>query len=144
MNKYKIFIRMMSGALLLTTILLSACGDISSTDNRKIDGYWLLTNIDSIAKGQGKDVSQEKMFWAIEGKLFQTDGLTLMTEKYRDTLRLYRPLSDSASVDSKHLSIEPYRRYGINSFDEHFFIEQLTQKHLIVRNTILRLQFRRY
>ncbi len=137
-------LKITSGTLLLTAFLLSACGDISPTDNRKIDGYWLLTNIDSISKGPGKDVSQEKLFWAIEGKIFQTGGLTLMTEKYGDTLRLYRPVSDSASVNSKNPSIEPYRRYGINSFDEHFFIEQLTQKHLSIRNSLLRLQFRRY
>nr|WP_308570099.1 lipocalin-like domain-containing protein [uncultured Prevotella sp.] len=128
----------------LTLLLCSACGDIHPTDNRKIDGYWLLTNVDTLSNSRGKDVTQEKLFWAIEGKLFQAGGLTLMTEKYGDTLHLYRPAPDSTAINSKYSSIDPFRKYGINSFDEHFIIEQLNGKHLIVRDSLLKLQFRRY
>ena len=144
MSMHKTSLEITSGIILMTVFLLSACGDISPTDNRNIDGYWLLVNIDSISNGHIENGSQEKRFWAIEGKLFQTGGLTLMTEKRGDTLRLYRPAADSASVNSKNPSIDPYRKYGLNSFDEHFIIEQLTHEHLTVRDSLLRIQFRRY
>lgn len=129
--------------VLLGLLGMTSC-EIDSTNNREIDGYWHLTAMDSISGGYTQDLSKEKLFWAIEGKLFNVSNLYLMTELKGDTLRLYKPYTETWTADSIRNFVKSYRKYGINSLDERFLIENLSGKHLTVRDSILRIHFERY
>ena len=47
----------------------TSCGDfIETSDNGDLDGYWQLSQVDTLANGVQVDMTSSKVFWGVQGK----------------------------------------------------------------------------
>lgn len=138
----KIFI--ISGVLNL--LLLMSC-DIESSDNGKLDGFWLLNKIDSLPNGKTTDYSNQSIFWSFQYDLLQLSNLNdnniiYRFEKNSKQLYLHNPcMFDRALGDSLVTNVDVLRPYGVNSLNETFNIVDLSSSNMILESPVLRLHF---
>jgi len=137
--------------LLLAVIALTAC-DIEHSANGLLDGYWQLTQMDTLASGQSADMTESTIYWAVQHHLLEMKKLNEIErnvffrfEHSDATLRIYNPISDnkaiSDSVVTSPLTLQPF---GIQHLDETLAVEQLTSGRMVLRNELFRFHFRKY
>lgn len=131
--------------------MLSASCELETSDNGKLDGYWHLETVDTIATGGHNDVSSRHIFWAVQGKILQlynTDTTTTYVFRFEhtggklslsDARRDYREQNDPVVTDVSVLA-----PFGVNSLEESFTVEQLTGSRLTLVSEALRLKFRKF
>lgn len=132
--------------------LLYSC-KLETSDNGKLDGFWKLTRVDTLATAGVLDLTESGIFWSVQMNLLS------VKDKYKDdareilfrfehkngTLKLYEPYEgyqytgDKAVEDVKKL--EPF---GINQLTETFNVETLNGEHLYLSTSKLRLYFTRF
>ena len=129
---------------------LTAC-EIESHDNGKIDGFWHLERIDTVATGGTLDVSNEKLFWSVQVKLLEVSNKTtgskfIFSFRQADgSLYLYDPLvSDRREGDPVVEDVKVLAPYGINSLEETFAVEAIDGKKMILRSETLRLNLKKF
>ena len=72
---------------LAMTMAATSCSDfIETSDNGDLDGYWQLSQVDTLANGVQVDMTSSKVFWGVQGKF-----LTML-----DTRRLLPTVTCSA------------------------------------------------
>lgn len=60
--------------MFLVAVFMSSClmsCDLETSDNGKLDGFWHLERIDTLATGRALDMSGEKVFWSFQVNLLQ-------------------------------------------------------------------------
>lgn len=124
------------------------------SNNWKLDGYWHLGRIDTIATGGVLDLSEKRLFWAVQVHLLQVVDRDYNLDSYifrfdytkrGTTLTLYEPhVYDRNSGDPAVTSPEVYKDYGINELRETFEIKELTGSSLVLESDKLRLRFKRF
>ena len=129
---------------------LTAC-EIESHDNGKIDGFWHLEHIDTLATGGTLDVSNEKLFWSVQVKLLEVSNKTTGSKfvfSFRQadgSLDLYDPLvADRREGDPVVEDVKVLAPYGINSLEETFAVEAIDGKKMILRSETLRLNLKKF
>lgn len=129
---------------------LTAC-EIESHDNGKIDGFWHLERIDTLATGGTLDVSNEKLFWSVQVRLLEvsnraTGSKYIFSFRQADgSLYLYDPLvSDRREGDPVVEDVKVLAPYGINSLEETFAVEAIDGKKMILRSETLRLNLKKF
>ena len=129
---------------------LTAC-EIESHDNGKIDGFWHLEHIDTLATGGTLDVSNEKLFWSVQVRLLEVSNKTTGAKyifsfrQANGSLYLSNPLvSDRIKGDPEVEDVKVLAPYGINSLDETFAVEALDGKKMILRSETLRLKLKKF
>ncbi len=141
--------------LLLAACLVMAvsCGDLFETSgNGDLDGYWQLSQVDTLQNGASADMTGSKVFWAVQGKFLDiidthrsNYGYMFRFQHTVDSLLLsdarvnQRELFDSLLTD-----VSPLRPLGVNDLAEHFLVEQLTGSRMVLRGKVLRLHFRKF
>ena len=149
---------MNNGKLKITAIAASAIVALASCelethDNGKLDGFWHLTQIDTLTTGGIKNVSDDKLFWSVQSLLLElSDRSAIDNPKYifrfsnrSDSLLLYNArLSDRRQGDPALESVEPLQQYGVNSLDEKFAVEALTGSKMILKSDTVRLRFTKF
>lgn len=135
----------------LVTILfaLASCGDLlEHSQNGKLDGYWKLTNIDTLATGGQKNVSEQSLFMAVQGKIMMLNNRDNGAEfifqfnnsdghlKIFDARQSNRDKGDPLLTDPNALC-----PFGFNSLEEDFTVEKLTGGKLVINDGTLRLHF---
>ncbi len=132
--------------------LLYSC-KLETSDNGKLDGFWKLTRVDTLATGGVLDLTESGIFWSVQMNLlsvkdkYQDDAREILFrfEHKNGTLKLYEPYEgyqytgDKAVEDVKKL--EPF---GINQLTETFNVETLNGDHLYLSTSKLRLSFTRF
>jgi len=139
--------------LLFCTIAL--CLSIASctlerSDNGDLDGFWQLTQVDSLTNGRSADMKESRVFWSV-----QTDLLQVWAEGYAQVLFRFDHKGDSLLLSSPYeikrwegdvaiTNADTLRVYGINELEERFRVAQLDGGTMILQSTMLRLYFRHY
>jgi hypothetical protein len=133
----------------LLALTFASC-ELESSDNGKLDGYWHLEAIDSISGGVA-DLSKQTRFWSFQGKLLQfsdsaNDEMVFMRFNYSgDSLILTEPrILDRTLGDTLITNIGQLCPYGINSLEEHFYVDHLSGSKMILSSNKLRLNFRKF
>lgn len=140
--------------LLLGSVLLGSC-DIHTSGNGDLDGYWCLTQVDSLHNGKSVEYREQRVFWSFAAGLmtvrqmpsskhpeyvchFEHEGATLrLGEVYLlDRVAGDRPITQD--------SLFVLRPMGINAFRESFGIEKLSGSDMSLKGDMLRLHFERY
>lgn len=130
----------------LCLLLLVSC-DIESSDNGKLDGFWLLNQVDSLSKGTILDYSNQRIFWSFQYDLLQLSNLNDNTIIYRfvrnsNQLNLNNPcMFDRALGDTLVTDMGVLRPYGVNSLNETFNIVDLSSSNMVLESPVLRLHF---
>ena len=131
-------------------LLLTSC-EIEFSNNGKLDGFWQLIAVDTLATQHTSDLKTSGRTWAFQGRLLEmrdTKGgysdLYFSFEHRGDSLFLDSPyLSDRDVDDIKITDVNIVRPYGVNGLKEGFEIENLSNNKLILRSETLRLMLRK-
>lgn len=131
-------------------LLLTSC-EIEFSNNGKLDGFWQLIAVDTLATQHTSDLKTSGRTWAFQGRLLEmrdTKGgysdLCFSFEHRGDSLFLDSPyLSDRDVDDIKITDVNIVRPYGVNGLKEGFEIESLSNNKLILRSKTLRLMLRK-
>lgn len=136
-------------------MVMAACSDFHASDNGKLDGFWQLTQADTLANGRSEDMRPKQIFWSVQANLLKMEDLHAMLNTYPGIffhfemkdgkLRVYDPVLDNREEsDSIITSVETLRFYGLGSLDETFAVLQLEETKMMLENERLRLYFRKY
>ncbi|MFC2700880.1 lipocalin-like domain-containing protein [Segatella oris] len=132
-------------------LLLTSC-EIEFSNNGKLDGFWQMIAVDTLATQHTSDLKTSGRTWAFQGRLLEmrdTKGgysdLYFSFEHRGDSLFLDSPyLSDRDADDIKITDVNIVRPYGVNGLKEGFEIESLSNNKLILRSKTLRLLFKKH
>ena len=136
--------------MVVVVALLSGC-DIETSSNGKLDGFWHLVSVDTLSTGHTADVSEQLLFLSVEVDLLRlSDNLTQKAdymcrfELKESTLRIYSPYkNDRMNGDPLLEDVAPIQRFGMNSLDVTFNIEQLSSGSMTLNDGNLRLHFKK-
>ncbi len=142
--------------LIILIVFLSAltsCHFIEMSDNGDLDGYWQMTQVDTIATWHSTDMRDSLFFWAVqmdvlavrEGNDMYYDDIIFHFMHASDSLVIFNPhINNRDSSDIKVTTPEILQRYGIYGLRQSFYVEQLSSSKMILHNRLLRLHFRKY
>ena len=127
-------------------LILAAC-EFHASENGDLDGFWQMTQIDTLETGSETDVREDLLFYSFYVHLMtaETPSYTAYFRftKSADSLILYSP-TDGGRTDNDITDISKLQPMGINRLREGFLIEGLTSDLMILKSQELRLHFRKY
>ena len=140
---------------LLTLCILFVSCELETSGNKQLDGYWQMSQVDTLATGGITDMRDSLIYWGIQGKLLQIrfsengkylgEGLLFRFERGAYTLNLSSPIRHHLyETDEPIDDVEVLKPYGIYDLEEVFSIETLNDDEMVLFNDELRLHFRRY
>lgn len=137
--------------LLITAICatLTAC-ELEFSDNGKLDGFWQMTAVDTVATGASADMKSHRIYWSVQHDLLQAqliDGYAVLF-RFKDTgdsLLLSSPYTnDRDRGDTLVTDVPTLQPLGINSLTDGFRIVELNHSNMTLENSLLRLYFKKY
>ena len=140
--------------LLVLGLMVVSC-ELETSGNGDLDGYWQMSQVDTLATGGIADTHESYIFWGIQGKLLQIrytennvylgEGLLFRFENNNSILTLSSPyVHHLYETDEPIEDVEILKPFGIYRLEEKFAIEQLDDKCMVLTNDVVRLHFRRY
>lgn len=137
-------------------VSLASC-TMESSDNGKLDGFWHLEQVDTLATGGKTDLSDKRIFWGVQHKLisikdYDAESFYLRFQQTGDSLIMSSPYinhwhqdygDDGGDIPMEEVS-DNLRRCGINRLEEHFCKERLTGSDMTLRTKELRLIFKKF
>ena len=129
---------------------LSAC-ELETSHNGKLDGWWLLTAVDTLQTGGHANVEAQQCTWAFQGRLLelrdvpgQRGDYLLSFAQHGDDLLLSHPyLSARDSGDIAVQTPQSLHPYGIQTLSEQFSIITIDRRRMVLTSASLRLYFRK-
>ena len=129
---------------------LSAC-ELETSHNGKLDGWWLLTAVDTLQTGGHANVEAQQCTWAFQGRLLELrdvpgqrgDYLLSFARHGNDLLLSHPYLSARDSGDIAVQTPQLLHPYGIQALSEQFLITAIGRRRMVLTSTSLRLYFRR-
>lgn len=131
--------------------------ELERDHNGDLAGYWHLERVDTLQTGGVKDMSRDRVFWAVQGKLLylrdadhpdscyfmrfvHSDGYLALSQPYyygwhQDT----EDGGDHPVTEARWLS-----RFGINALEEKYNAEQLNASRMTLATDRLRLHFKKF
>lgn len=135
--------------LLFSLPLLASC-TLENDGNREFDGFWHVERIDTLSTGGQLDVSHQKLFWSIQGKLVTVSDKSSVSTYYfhhheaADTIHLTDPhIHHRAQGDPELTDVEVLRPFGINSLEESFQYTTSSSR-LVLTSSRLRISMKRF
>ena len=128
--------------LLALGMMIVSC-ELETSGNGKLDGYWQMSQVDTLTTGGVTDTRESLIYWGIQGKLLQIrysennvylgEGLLFRFENDNSLLTLSSPVVHHLyETDEPIDDVELLKPYGIYRLEEKFTIEQLDDKYMIV------------
>lgn len=141
-------------SILTLGILLVSC-ELETSGNKELDGYWQMSQVDTLATGGVADTREALIYWGIQGKLLQIrfsengmnlgEGLFFRFNRDGSNLTLYSPvLHHLYETDEPIEDVEILKPFGIFNLEEVFHLDVLNDDELVMSNDRLRLYFRKY
>ena len=129
---------------------LSAC-ELETSHNGKLDGWWLLTAVDTLQTGGHANVEAQQCTWAFQGRLLELrdvsgqrgDYLLSFAQHDNDLLLSHPYLSARDSGDIAVQTPQPLHSYGIQTLSEQFLITAINRQRMVLTSASLRLYFRK-
>ena len=133
--------------IFITAAMLTAC-EFHSSDNGDLDGFWQMTQMDTLSTGGSEDVRESLIFYSFEVDLMTAQRLNYDDVYFRfshtsDSLILYDP-TDGGRTDNAITDVSELQPMGINRLREGFLVEGLNSDNMILKSQELRLYFRKY
>ncbi|MCD8298116.1 MAG: lipocalin-like domain-containing protein [Prevotella sp.] len=149
-TKYTISCIFTISAVLFCAISHS-CGLIETSGNKKLDGQWQLTAIDTLSTEGTTNMSEEKIYWLVENNLLELEDLTgrnqnilCRFEHTTSALRLYDPyFYDRDNGDSPIDDVQLLYPFGVEDLETIYTIEILKGSKMVLSTSTRRLHFRK-
>ena len=141
-------------SLLAFGLMVVSC-ELETSGNGKLDGYWQMSQVDTLATGGVADTRESFIYWGVQGKLLQIrysendvylgEGLLFRFEDNDSILTLSSPFVHHLyETDEPIDDVEILKPFGIYRLVEKFAIKELDDNNMVLTNDVLRLHFRRY
>lgn len=135
--------------LVTALLFLVSCGDLAeSSHNGKLDGYWKLAAIDTLATGGQTDLHNQSLFMAVQGTIMMLNnidngtGYIFQFNHADGHLKIYDArVNDREGGDPQLTSSDNLKSFGFSELEEDFTVEELTGGKLILNDGTLRLHF---
>lgn len=135
--------------LFAVILFMASCGDLLETShNGKLDGYWKLTNIDTLATGGQTDLHNQSLFMAVQGTIMMLNnidnggGYIFQFNHTNGHLKIFDArVNDRGNGDPLLTSPDGLKPFGFNALEEDFTVEKITGGKLILNDGTLRLHF---
>jgi hypothetical protein len=135
---------------------LASCS-IESSDNGKLDGFWHLEEVDTLATAGKTDLSERRVFWGVQHKIifiknYEAGSFYCRFQQTADSLiisALYLNHGhqdngeDGGDIPVSEIN-DSLRSCGINHLEEHFCKEHLSSEDLTLKNKEYRLRFKKF
>ena len=139
--------------LTLCAILVSC--ELETSGNKELDGFWQMTQVDTLATGGVADTHEALVYWRVQGKLLQIrfsedgsflgEGILFRFNREGTVLTLSSPVRHHLyETDEPIEDVEELKPFGIYDLEEVFTLEVLNDDYLVLSNDVLCLHFRRY
>ena len=129
-----------AGLFLLVTFIFSYCGKMPI--NGKLDGRWQLMVINYHADGEQEKPEYTYYDFALHLMQFRqtraTDG------GYGYINGRFNHVGDSLHVRMIRQNKNVAKRFGLNDTIQHFSVEKLTNKRMVLNSDYARLEFRKF
>lgn len=141
--------------LIMAFPLLSSC-ELESSQNDELDGFWLITQVDSLETQHTLSCRDSLKFWSFQADMLRMQQLLDETRmsvylfRFKHTgkeLEVSDPHKYNRMEGNEPIGIErinEIRTFGIYTLDEKFEIETLNNKKMILKSNNLRLWFEKY
>ena len=140
---------------ILTLCILVVSCELETSGNKELDGYWQMSQVDTLSTGGVADTREALVFWGVQGKLLQIrfsesgsflgEGLLFRFNKDDKNLTLMSPVIHHLyEADEPIDDVEVLKPFGIFHLEEVFDIESLDDNEMVLTNDSLRLYFRKY
>lgn len=135
-----------------TLLLLTAC-DWETSDNGNLDGFWQMTDVDTLATGGHENVKEKALTWSFQGRIMEVrqathKGTPIYIFKFShegDILKTYNPyLNDRDKEDPIVEDVKDINPFGFTALSQQFKVLQLSATWLVLQSNTLRLTFRKY
>jgi len=138
---------------IICALLLAGC-EFHASENGDLDGFWQLTQVDTLATGGVEDMRHSQISWAFQGHLVEMRNPLLYSYE-GDVIARFAHTHDSLTVHDFYISLresgdiqitrpEQLYPFGIHRLTEHFRILMLDGSRMTLRSDSLQLYFRRY
>ncbi len=133
-------------------MMLAGC-EVNTSDNGKLDGFWQMTQVDTLNTGGTTDMRDSLLMWAVQGPIISIRDKSIMhlnvifSFKHEgDKLELYHPVADDRMIsDSVITSTSTIAFTGVNALRETFDVKTLENEKMVLESEHhLRLHFRKY
>ncbi|WP_027451006.1 lipocalin-like domain-containing protein [Xylanibacter brevis] len=137
------------GCMLLT---LAAC-DWESSDNGNLDGFWQMTDVDTLATGGHENVKEQALTWSFQGCILEVrqathKGTPIYIFKFShegDVLKTFNPYLNNRDMEDPLVEdVKDIEPFGFSALSQQFKVLKLTGSRLILQSPTLRLTFRKY
>jgi hypothetical protein len=140
--------------ILTLSVMLVSC-ELETSGNKELDGYWQMSQVDTLSTGGVADTREALVYWGVQGKLLQIrfsengkflgEGLLFRFNRENGMLTLSSPiLHHLYETDEPISDVELLKPFGIFNLEEVFSIEELNDDVMVLASDTLRLHFRRY
>ena len=140
--------------ILTLGVLFVSC-ELETSGNDELDGYWQMSQVDTLSTGGVADTREALVYWGIQGKLLQIrfsetgtylgEGFMFRFNREDDVLTWSSPILPHLYTPDEPINdVEVLKPYGIFDLEEAFAIEELNDHNMVLTNDVLRLHFRRY
>lgn len=147
-------------AFSIMTPLLLSC-EMEASGNGKLDGFWHLEAVDTLATGNTCDYRERKIFWAVEYKLVAvrnfasdatSDGYYFRFSQSSDSLILFSPYAnhwhqdngeEGGDIPMTEVNVE-MKDMGVNHLEEHYHKDALSGSKMVLSNKEYRLRFTKF
>jgi len=140
--------------ILMLSVMLVSC-ELETSGNKELDGYWQMSQVDTLSTGGVADTREALVYWGVQGKLLQIrfsengkflgEGLLFRFNRDNGMLTLSSPiLHHLYETDEPISDVELLKPFGIFNLEEVFSIEELNDDVMVLASDTLRLHFRRY
>ncbi len=138
--------------IICAMLLYPACSDFHTSDNGELDGFWQLTDVDSLDNGHSADVRELKVFWAVQANLLEVRDLRgrhvnvfFRFDHRGNQLTLFDPVADDRDIsDSIVTDVSTIWFYGLSHLRETLQVPQLNNGRMTLESERLRMYFRKY
>ena len=133
-------------------ILPSSC-TLETSNNGDLDGFWQLTQLDTIATGGVTDMREKNAFWAVQMHFLEIKNASgyiygnvlFRFEHNRDSLIIFSPRYNNRNAgDPEITDPKELNEYGIYHLRESFFVGRLNGDYMDLQSDRFRFHFRRY
>ncbi len=136
---------------MLLLVAVTAC-ELEKSDNGKLDGFWQLKTVDTLATAGGCDMRYSGITWAFQGKILELRSAVNVERDYMmrfdhhgDTLTVSSPFVIARDSGDIHIDNPALLKpFGIHSTEVHFHILSLSSSAMTLESELLRLSFRKY
>jgi hypothetical protein len=144
----------------IAMVALGACSNFETSDNGSMDGFWQLTQIDTLETGCSQDVRERLIFWSVQANIIElsdrhtderlgakNEPVFYYFDYSGDSLKLLaepRPIVNNRRISDRFAETQDVSYYGFENLAMAFRVLRLEETKMTLQSETYRMHFRKY